>query len=75
MRYFKVRVNPDVVATISVSDYHLKIYKEILRIKTDRGFGISLQQWIKDDLEIGNHPKVTKNTDDNKHQCEDSLHH
>jgi hypothetical protein len=62
MRCFKVRVskNPDVSATVRISDFHLKIYKEILSIKTDRGFGISLTEWIKEDLATGNHPKVTK---------------
>ena len=62
MRYFKVRVsrNPEVTATICINEFHLKIYKEILRIKTDLGFGTSLKQWVKEDLALGNHPKVAK---------------
>ena len=62
MRYFKLRVSkhPDVEANIAISDEHLDIYKKILRIKTDRGFGQSLKRLIKSDLDGGQNPYVMK---------------
>ena len=51
---------PAVFAEIKISNEHLKIFKDILRIKTDRGFGNSLKSLIDDELKNGNHPCVTK---------------
>jgi len=62
MRYFKLRIekNRSVEAHIALTDAHLDIYKKILRIKTDLGFGNSLRHFIAVEIEKGQNPFVLK---------------
>lgn len=62
MRHFKLRIckHPLVEAAISVSQPHLDIYKKILRITTDRGFGNSFKGYIRTEFERGQSPFVIK---------------